>query len=186
MFLFPHIKLNFINGGGRKMHVLNKETSEHCIRVSKMAYHTALACKLDYKICDEIRTAGLLHDVGKMKISSDILEKPGKLTDEEYSIVKMHAEYGAEILEKKTSDRIRSIILYHHENEDGTGYYNLANKDIPVGAKIIHVCDVYDALVYKRCYKQSIDHNEVLNWMKQKVGTMFDPKCFEAFANYVS
>lgn len=155
------------------MHTLNQETVDHCKRVSILAYQTAVACGFSNKMCNEIWLAGFLHDIGKQGIPLEILEKPGKLTDEEYKLIKTHPPLGADILAKITSKSIIEMVLYHHENENGTGYYSLSKDKIPAGAKIIHICDVFDAMTNKRCYKQSMDQKEVLKWMSSQGGSFY-------------
>jgi len=108
------------------------------------------------KELESLVISALLHDIGKSTIDFSILNKPGKLTNEEYEIIKTHAQSGYDILKSTNSfdDNICNSVLSHHENEDGTGYpYSLKKDEIPFFAKIIHVCDVYAALTAKRCYK---------------------------------
>ena len=163
------------------MHKLNKETSEHCKRVSYLAYQTAMAYGLNERICKDIRLAGLLHDIGKMKIPLEILEKPGKLTDSEYCVIKQHPEIGASIIGSMESASVKEMVLYHHENVDGSGYYGLIDEDIPIGAKIIHICDVFDAMISKRCYKEEMDQKAVIEWMKSQNRRMFDKEILKSF-----
>jgi len=106
---------------------------------------------------EQLAITALLHDIGKSTIDVSILNKPGKLTKEEYEIIKQHSQSGYDILSSTNlfNKNICNGVLSHHENEDGTGYPNcLSSSNIPLFSKIIHICDVYSALTTKRCYKE--------------------------------
>jgi len=127
--------------------------------------------------------AGISHDLGKSKIPPEVLNKPGKLTDEEFELIKSHPRHGFDIL--TTSDSISALVkqsvLMHHENENGTGYpYGKDGKDIPLFAKIIHVVDVYDALVSRRPYKDPYAPTDALDYLESGAGILFDPAIVEA------
>ncbi len=127
--------------------------------------------------------AGISHDLGKSKIPPEILNKPGRLTDEEFELIKSHPRHGFDIL--TTSDSISALVkqsvLMHHENENGTGYpYGKDGKDIPLFAKIIHVVDVYDALVSRRPYKDPYAPTDALDYLESGAGILFDPAIVEA------
>lgn len=114
---------------------------------------------------EELIITSLLHDIGKSTIDISILNKPGKLTEEEYEIVKTHSKNGYDILKNtgKFSDMVCDGVLFHHENEDGTGYpNNLKKSEIPLFSKVIHVCDVYSALTTKRCYKNAWTYEQAI------------------------
>jgi putative two-component system response regulator len=132
-----------------------------------------------------------LHDVGKIVVSDVILNKPGKLTDEEYATIKRHCEEGVRIIDKilsKTTDDgflryAKRFAGYHHEKWDGTGYPNgLAGEDIPLEGRLMAVADVYDALVSERPYKKPLPHEQAVNILQQDAGTHFDPKIAEVFS----
>lgn len=133
-----------------------------------------------------------LHDVGKITISDTILNKPGKLTDEEFTIIKTHAEEGTRIIDKMmalTNDDgfltyAKLFAGYHHERWDGSGYpYALKGAQIPLEGRILAVADVYDALVSARSYKKPFTHEEAVLIIKKDSGTHFDPLIVEAFLN---
>lgn len=139
---------------------------------------------------DMVSRAAQLHDIGKLKISDNILCKPGKLTAEEYDIVKEHTLEGKEIIEKYLQgveeiefiDEAKNIALSHHERWDGQGYPNgLKKNEIPISARIMAVADVFDALVSKRCYKDAISLEEAFLIIEQGSGTQFDPEIVNAF-----
>ena len=133
-----------------------------------------------------------LHDVGKIGISDLILNKPGKLTDEEFELIKKHCSEGERIIDKiigktknnKFLNHARKFAVYHHEKWDGTGYpRGLAGEDIPLEGRIMVIADVYDALVSERPYKKPFTHKEAVEIIKNESGTHFDPKIVEAFLN---
>jgi len=132
-----------------------------------------------------------MHDVGKVGIPDGVLLKPGKLTPEEFEVIKSHTLIGRNIIERVSQDmdddekylfHSRDIALYHHERWDGKGYcHGLAGEDIPLSARIVSVVDVYDALVTKRCYKEKMSYEETINIIKEGRGTQFDPDIVDAF-----
>jgi len=134
-----------------------------------------------------------LHDVGKITISDLILNKPGKLTDEEYVLIKQHCAEGERIIDEiiTKADEQDGFLLFakrfagcHHEKWDGTGYpKGLSGKNIPLEGRIMAVCDVYDALVSERPYKKPFSHEQAMEIIKNDAGTHFDPKIVEAFLN---
>jgi HD-GYP domain-containing protein (c-di-GMP phosphodiesterase class II) len=139
--------------------------------------------KLSQKDLDDLHRAGLLHDIGKLGIPPEILDKPGKLTEEEFALMRKHPEFGAKILEPITAYRaIIPLVLYHHENYDGGGYpEGLSGERIPLGARIFALADVYDALISERPYRHAMEEWEVLGYIKSGAGGEFDPKVVEAF-----
>lgn len=140
---------------------------------------------------DNTIRAAALHDVGKIKISDVILQKPGKLTDEEYEQIKKHSMYGEEIItniigdvENKDYVQIaKEIARHHHERWDGKGYPDgMAGEEIPLCARIMALADVYDALAAKRCYKEPIRPLEkVFHILEENAGTQFDPELDRIF-----
>lgn len=148
---------------------------------------------------DLIRLASMLHDVGKVGISDNILKKPGKLTDEEFDQIKLHTVYGAKLFNSITSDLDRmskEIALNHHEKWDGCGYPGCVpeleknqaiesktkkGEDIPLHARITALADVYDALCSRRSYKDAFDEKQVFDIIRESSGTHFDPEIVDAF-----
>jgi putative two-component system response regulator len=131
-----------------------------------------------------------LHDVGKINVSDLVLNKPGKLTDEEFNLIKHHCEDGERIIDEiigKTKDdgflrHAKKFAGYHHEKWNGTGYpRGLKEEAIPLEGRIMAIADIYDALVSERPYKKPFSHEEAVDIIKQGVGTHFDPKIVEAF-----
>ena len=138
--------------------------------------------------------AAPIHDLGKIKISDTILNKPGKLTPEEYDIMKKHTEYGASVIQnsmRSVDDEnyinvAINIAKYHHERYDGTGYpEGLKGEDIPLEARIMSLADVYDALISKRPYKEAFPKEKAIEIMKEGIGTQFDPELAPIFIEIV-
>ena len=146
--------------------------------------------KLTTKFMNDVEMSAPLHDIGKINISDTVLNKPGKLTDEEYEIMKTHTTAGKNIMEKAINSvkgenylkEARNMAAYHHEKWDGTGYpEGLKGQVIPLSARVMAVADVFDALTSKRVYKDAMPLEEAMAIIKRDSGTHFDPKCAEVF-----
>lgn len=139
----------------------------------------------------DLCNAAPLHDVGKIKVPDSILKKPARLTPEEYEMMKMHTEYSQDIIDDILGDveeeeyvkMAKAVALYHHERWDGTGYpRGLSGEDIPLGARIMALADVFDALFEERCYKPAIRPMEkIMELLEEGKGTQFDPVITEVF-----
>lgn len=166
-----------------------KRTSE----VIKILIETILTnnyFEIDEEFYEDIIKAAPMHDLGKISIDDNILRKPGKLTSEEYDIMKTHAAKSAElvkdILEDAEEDHFvkvaANVARHHHERWDGSGYPDkLKGDDIPLEARIMAIADVYDALVSERCYKKAMSFEQARDIMIESMGTHFDPKLKEVF-----
>jgi diguanylate cyclase (GGDEF)-like protein len=132
---------------------------------------------------DRIRVAALLHDLGKLALPGEILDKPTTLTDLEWQAVGEHPRIGQVILEQATSMRDAvPIVLHHHERYDGTGYpHGLRGEEIPLGARIVAVADAYHAMVHERPYKRALTHGQALMELRRHASTQFDPTVVEVF-----
>ncbi len=163
----------------------DQETGVHTRRLGLYAFIMAEALGWDVKIMDEIRIAAAMHDIGKIGVPDNILQKPGKLTPEEFEIIKQHTVIGARILSGSDISLInlaRDIALAHHEKWNGSGYPNgLAGEDIPAPARVVAILDVYDALIHERVYRPPIPEDEALGIMQKDRGTHFDPSFFDIF-----
>jgi putative two-component system response regulator len=132
-----------------------------------------------------LRHAAPLHDLGKIAVPDSILLKPGRLTDEEFEVVKTHAVLGARVLAGAESEVLQTaerIARHHHERWDGTGYPDaLAGEDIPIEARLVHVADVFDVLVHERPYKDSWTVEAAVEEIRRGAGAQFAPAAVEAF-----
>lgn len=130
-----------------------------------------------------IELAGLLHDIGMIGISDEIIYKVDKLTIDEFEEIKKHVDHGVRILEDiKQLKGVVEIIKYHHEHYDGSGYpMGLKGEQIPIGARIIAIADAYDGMVSNRAYRQGVDYEKALMNIKKLSGTQFDPELTYAF-----
>ncbi|MBQ8951157.1 MAG: HD domain-containing protein [Eubacterium sp.] len=146
--------------------------------------------QLTDQFVSDVERSAPLHDIGKISISDTILNKPGKLTDEEFEIMKTHTISGAAIIDQAIEklpesgylEEAKNIALYHHEKWNGRGYpYGLSGEDIPLSARIMAVADVFDALVSERCYKKAFSFDEAMDIIKKDAGSHFDPMVAEAF-----
>lgn len=164
-------------------------TYEHSINVCIMSVILGIGLGLNDEELKKLSQAALLHDIGKTAIPIDILNKPGKLNDEEYEEMKNHSKYGYNLLKENEdiASTVRNAIFSHHENEDGTGYpRQLTGDKIHKFAKIIHVADVYDALTAKRAYKEPINPADALEFLISQTGKMFDEKIVKLFIEYIA
>ena len=150
--------------------------SEHGRRTAYLTAGLATEMRLDHETVMLVVLAALLHDIGKSSVPEDILNKPGALSCAEMEIVKKHVVDGYHMLQE---------VLYHHENMDGSGYLGLKGSGIPMGARIIRVCDVYDALVSQRPYKTPWSRKKTISYMRENAGKLFDETCVDSFCNVV-
>ena len=134
-----------------------------------------------------LKKAAQMHDIGKIGIPDSVLNKVGRLTDEEYAIMKSHTVRGAEILKDFTLvENVEDGTKYHHERYDGRGYpEGLKGEEIPLFARIIGVADAFDAMTSNRVYRNHMDTDYVMNEMKRGRGTQFDPQALDAFLSLV-
>nr|WP_264193964.1 two-component system response regulator [Marinomonas algarum] len=175
--LNTHIDL--IDRLGRAAEYKDNETGMHVQRMSRYARIIAKAYGFCDESADDLMMAAPMHDIGKIGIADSILLKPGKLTADEYDIMKTHAQIGAEILSNPSSYLIElahSVAITHHEKWDGSGYPNgLAGEDIPIEGRIVALVDVFDALTSERPYKRAWSVEEAVNFIKEQSGKHFDP-----------
>ena len=176
--------LDVVRKWGESIESKDIYTQGHCVRVAD------LACALWTKVHSGddtslfwFRIGALLHDVGKLMIPAEVLNKPGKLSDEEWEMMRGHPSAGVELLaDIEFPWDVRPIVESHHERWDGRGYpHGLAGEEIPLTARVLCVADVYDALTSVRSYKRAFTHDEAMEIMRQDVGKQFDPALYEAF-----
>jgi len=165
----------------------DRYTQGHCERVADLACRIAGAAGLDEKELLWFRIGALLHDVGKLIVPSEVLNKPGRLTKEEWELMKRHPIAGVELLSQVEFPwDILPIVRSHHECWDGSGYPDgLLGEEIPMVARIVCLADVYDALTTERSYKRALSHNDALDVMKRDAGRQFDPVLFSLFERLV-
>lgn len=159
------------------------DTGNHIRRVCEFSYILAKSYGLSESFACQIKDYASLHDIGKVGVHDSILKKTSPLTQEEWEEMKMHVEYGKDVIKKtKLSSIAYNIVYYHHENWDGTGYLSgLNGEEIPLEARIVTLADVYDALRSKRCYKPAHSHDEAMQIIISENGKKFDPKIITAF-----
>ncbi|WP_218916087.1 HD-GYP domain-containing protein [Kosmotoga pacifica] len=171
----------------RMLEIHSPYTKGHSERVAKLSSILAKQLGLQRDEVTEIYWAALLHDMGKILVPADILNKTGKLTREEFEIVKMHPIWGADVL--GNIRELKNIALYvrhHHERFDGKGYPDgLAEKDIPLASRIIAVVDSYDSMIYDRPYRKALKKEDALEEIKRCSGTQFDPEVAKAFLKLI-
>ena len=159
---------------------LEKEI-KHGIQVSNLAYRTGKMLGLEETMCHELAVAGILHDIGKLKLRNYITAEEKPLIVEEIKYVRKHPKLGYESLkERGYSDFILESIYYHHENYDGSGYPKNLSEEIPLGARILRICDVYAALTSKRSYRDAFSPEVAMEMLIDEVKN-FDMKIFLAF-----
>lgn len=163
--------------------VKDRYTRGHSELVSRYAVAMAQEMGLTEREIEEIERGGMLHDVGKIGIDEAILNKPGRLTDEEFDVIKMHPVYGAQILEPiQFLGRVSDIVHQHHERMDGSGYpQGLEGEEICLGARIIAVCDVFEGITSYRPYRKPMEPQQVVEVFKEESGDKLDPHCVEVF-----
>ncbi len=163
-----------------------------CLLTERLHGHPSYGQEIDSGFTDNIYYASPLHDIGKAAIPDHILIKRGRLTNEEFTIMKSHADHGARTLETLKRNYPGSEVLamgiaisrHHHEKWDGTGYpQGLSGEDIPLAARIMAVADVYDALRSDRCYKRAFSHEYSSRVIRKKSGSHFDPEIVSAFVD---
>lgn len=162
-------------------------TMRHSAKVSDYAVGLATYLRLPIEYIEEIKLAAMLHDIGKIGIKKSILLKPSGLSKKEYEEVKRHPELSVDIVKPlHFSNGLLPIIKHHHENYDGTGYPDgLSGEDIPLGARILSIVDVYDALTSKRAYRKAFSHKKAVNIMKNESRKEFDMFIVETFMDYI-
>jgi len=156
---------------------------QHSERVSKMSVQLAECLDIDAEMISRIRVASILHDIGKLNVDLTILDKKGRLTDEEYQKVQSHTESGFRILSTVNEYKeLAKIVLAHHERYDGTGYpFNIKGDNIPFESRIISVVDSYDAMINDRPYRNALSQEQAIQELKDNSGTQFDPNIVEQF-----
>jgi len=162
-------------------------TRGHCERVTAYAMKIADTMNLNRKFKETLRNAAYIHDIGKLDVSDEILNKPGKLTEEEWDIVKRHPKDGVEILYPLDFlNKEKRIILHHHEYYNGNGYPDgIKGEDIPLGARILCVADSFDAMNSIRAYRAALTKDEIVKELENCKGAQFDPDIVDALLEII-
>ncbi len=161
-------------------------TGDHSKKMIVLVTRTGNGLVLSPKEIEDLEHAAVLHDLGKIGIPDKILHKKGKLTESEYKIIQKHPQIGAEIIRPVHAlSGVVPMVLYHHERFDGGGYYGLKGEQIPMGARVVAVADVYQALVSDRPYRKAFNKKEALKIIKDGSGSQFDPLVVDAFMQIV-
>ncbi|MFW6229594.1 MAG: HD domain-containing phosphohydrolase [Halanaerobium sp.] len=186
IFASEQKKINNLMDLNKKIAKKDNETHEHCDRLQRLSRLTAEELNLDKEKLFNLGFASFLHDIGKVKVPASILQKPGKLTKEEWGIMKKHTEWGKEILldhfNNKNFRKVAEVIYQHHERFDGKGYpQGLKGDEILIEAQILTIVDAYDAMVYERPYQRAFTREEALAEIKREKGKQFAPRAVEAF-----
>jgi putative nucleotidyltransferase with HDIG domain len=181
-------ELNQLNWGtltalARAIDAKSHWTAGHSERVTKLALKIGWVLGLSQEEMDSLHRGGLLHDIGKLGVPGDILDKVGELTDGERRLMQEHVRLGVRILEPITAyAEVIPIVFQHHEHFNGRGYPDgLAGGTISLGARIFAVADSFDALTSDRPYRQAMDHRYAIELIRQGAGSQFDPDIVQAF-----
>jgi HD-GYP domain-containing protein (c-di-GMP phosphodiesterase class II) len=175
--------VEFVGSLANALDARDHYTSGHSRRVSELSCATAAAMGLDRDLVERIRIGALLHDIGKIGLADSVLQKPGRLTDEEFDLVKEHPVIGRRILEgvQGLAPYVAAVEL-HHENWDGSGYPKGQSRyQTPVDARIIHVADAYDAMTTDRSYRRGLTHERAFTILSENAGIQFDPDVVALF-----
>ena len=182
----PQEMLTKVNSLMMELREYDEYTFNHCLRVSQLCRFLAEAA--DFNSYQQLvaQFSGLLHDVGKMKTPQDILNKPAKLSDQEYDVVKLHPIKSAELLEPLEGSsffrEVQVAVLHHHERIDGRGYpYGLEDDQIPLIAKVILIVDTVDAMTQDRPYRKGLSFEVAYSELERFSGTQFDANLVEIF-----
>src|SRR5687767_3002502 len=179
--------IDVVRRWGESIEAKDRYTQGHCERVADLACAIASRSGFDDRTLFWFRIGALLHDVGKLIIPAEVLNKPAKLNDEEWALMRRHPEAGVELLAGiEFPWDVRPLIESHHERWDGRGYpHGLVGEAIPLTARILCLADVFDALTSQRSYKQSMSTTDALEIMRRDVGRAFDPDLFEVFERVI-
>lgn len=160
----------------------DRYTYMHSSRVSKHAIQVAAKMGMGRGEIENLFLASLLHDIGKINVPEEVLKKPGKLTDEEFAMIKKHPGDGADMLRKTAYADLADIVEQHHERVNGRGYpFGLKGDEILLEAKIIGVCDTFDAMTEDRAYRKALTADFAMNEIKNLAGIQYDPEVVKAF-----
>lgn len=176
-----------IEGWSLALELRDQETEGHTRRVTKLSLRFGRRLGLSESELKQLRRGVLLHDIGKMAIPDSILRKPGPLTPDEWEVMKMHPVYAYQMLANIAYLRPALVVpYYHHERWDGSGYpHGLSGTDIPLMARLFAIVDVWDSMCYDRVYRKGLPIDEVLNYLRENAGKLFDPDLVSIFIEMI-
>ncbi|MGI2328042.1 HD domain-containing phosphohydrolase [Planococcus sp. YIM B11945] len=175
-------EINELRQVGEAVEKKDKYTFQHSTRVANLSVKTAAKMNLPKNQMEDLLLAAILHDIGKINIPEEVLKKPNKLTDEEFAMIKKHPGDGAAMIRKTAYADLADIVEQHHERINGRGYpFGLKGDEILLEAKIIGVCDTFDAMTEDRAYRKAFSAEYALNEIKSLIGTHYDEEVVAAF-----
>src|SRR5579872_1655769 len=177
---------NFVCCLNQLLDLRDLNTGLHSTRLAEWGLLVARSLGVSERDMYELEMGALLHDIGKVGVPDNILNKPGRLTDEEYEVVKRNPEFGWTVIRKlKGLEQSSLYVLHHHENFDGTGYpAKLKGHETPIGARIVSVIDAFDAMVSARPYRKGMPIPEALKRLHDVAGKQFDPAVVNSFTEF--
>jgi len=180
--------VEFVGSLASALDARDRYTAGHSRRVSELSCAIGRSMNLEPKDLDDIRIGALLHDIGKIGIADTVLQKAGKLTREEFSLIQQHPTIGRRILEGVHGfENYLPIVELHHEDWNGSGYpWGLRGEATPLGARIGHVADAYDAMTSDRPYRRGMSSEQAIRVLQQCSGTQFDPSIVPVLAKVIS
>lgn len=187
LFQSPSMRGKTIKAIVNTLHEKNKREEQHSLRVSELCKSMGEALGLHKYENAELKSVGLLHDIGKIAIDENVLNKPSKLTDDEWTEIKRHPEIGYRILSTVNDmSQMAEYILYHHERWDGRGYpKGLKGEEIPLVSRIIAIVDSYDAMISERNYRSALSKKVAIAELQKNAGIQFDPELVKLFIEKV-
>lgn len=186
-FALDEVNMDAIEDFCRQIYYYDPYTAMHTEHVADLMAGLADQMGMSSEEINLAYLVGIVHDVGKIKTPEAILTKPGRLTEEEYAVMKRHSEDGAQIIAAvEGAGPIADITRHHHEKYDGTGYPDGLKKEfIPLFSRMLSVCDAFDAMTTHRCYRNPVGLADCLKELKRCSGTHFDPKVCKAFLKFI-
>jgi len=177
-----------LEGWSKALELRDEETEGHTRRVTEMTIELAVKWGINGTELEDIRRGALLHDMGKVGVPDHILNKPGKLTKEEFEVIKQHPWYAYEMLSQISFLKpALDIPYYHHEKWDGSGYpEGLKGEKIPLPARIFCLADVWDAITSDRPYRKAMPFKKAIDIIEEGRGSHFDPKLVDVFLEYIT